>query len=81
MTKYDPKIKERYIEAIAFLKKNPSAKRSLIIANFFVRDHILKNRLIDIPLVNIKGGYNKALDNNIEDRIKEYLNFLIYIGH
>jgi hypothetical protein len=81
MTKYDPTIEKRCADAIEFLKKNPGVKRSIVAANFFIRDRILKNRLIGIPLANIKGGHNKALDNNIEDRIKEYLNFLIYVGH
>jgi hypothetical protein len=34
-----------------------------------------------VPAQNTKGGHNKALDTDMEDGIKEYLNFLIHYGH
>jgi hypothetical protein len=43
MTKYNPAMEKQCADAIKFLKKNPGVKWLIIIANFFIRDRILKN--------------------------------------
>ena len=55
--------------------------KSKVTIKFHVLYRFLKARLKGRNPQNAKGGYNKALDFDQDDALRQYIDFLIYCGH
>jgi len=81
MTKYDPEEEKRIAQASDFYARNPHIKKSTIIRQFRVKYRLWKARLARRKPQNTKGAYNKTLNPNQEEAVKQFIDFLIYLGH
>ncbi|KAH9203804.1 hypothetical protein DL95DRAFT_418763 [Leptodontidium sp. 2 PMI_412] len=81
MTKYDSQMEGRIRMAVAFKQKTPLAKPSKIAKYFVVPLRLFNARRAGRLPQHTKGGHNKALSKEQDDGLREYISFLIYIGH
>jgi hypothetical protein len=81
MTKYDPEEEKRMAQASDFYARNPHVKKSAIARQFRVKLRLWKACLAGQLPQNAKGGLNKALNPNQEEALKQFIGFLIYLGH
>jgi hypothetical protein len=50
-------------------------------AKFRVKYRLWKARLARQKPQNTKGGYNKTLNLNLEEGLKQFIDFLVYLSH
>ena len=81
MTKYDPEEEKRMAQATEFFHKHPHSKKSKVAMQFRVLLRLWKARLSGRLPQNTKGGQNKVLSDNQEEALKQFIDFLIYLGH
>ncbi|KAH8772078.1 hypothetical protein F5882DRAFT_381610 [Hyaloscypha sp. PMI_1271] len=81
MTKYDPEEEKRIAQASGFYARNPHVKKSTITRQFRVKYRLWKARLAGRKPQNTKGAYNKTLNPDQEEAVKQFIDFLIYLGH
>jgi len=81
MTKYDPEEEKRMTQASDFYARNPHVKKSTIARQFRVKYRLWKARLAGRKPQNTKGAYNKTLNPDQEEAVKQFIDFLIYLGH
>jgi hypothetical protein len=81
MAKYDPEEEKRMAEAIVFYRKTPGAIKHQVAKQFRVPLRKWKARLEGRPAQNTKGGHNKLLTNDQELALRQFIDFLIYLGH
>jgi ribosomal protein L17 len=81
MTKYDPEEEKRMAQASDFYARNPHVKKSAIARQFRVKYRLWKARLAGRKPQNTKGAYNKTLNPDQEEAVKQFIDFLIYLGH
>src|ERR1700704_261368 len=68
-------------QASDFYTRNPYVKKCAIARQFRVKYRLWKARLAGRKLQNTKGGYNKTLNPDLEEGLKQFIDFLIYLGH
>jgi hypothetical protein len=68
-------------QASDFYARNPHVKKCAIARQFRVKYRLWKARLAGRKLQNTKGGYNKTLNPDLEEGLKQFIDFLIYLGH
>jgi hypothetical protein len=81
MAKFDPEEEKRMAQASDFYTRNPHVKKSTIAYQFRVKLRLWKARLAPRSPQNTKGGLNKALNPDQEEALKQFIDFLIYLGH
>jgi hypothetical protein len=81
MAKYDPEEEKRMAEAIVFYRKTPGAIKHQVAKQFRVPLRKWKARLEGRPAQNTKGGHNKLLTDDQELALRQFIDFLIYLGH
>ena len=81
MAKFDPEEEKRMAQATDFYTRNPYIKKSAIIYQFRVKYQLWKAHLAGRKPQNTKGGYNKTLTPDQEKAFKQFIDFLIYLGH
>jgi hypothetical protein len=81
MTKYDPEEEKRIAQATEFFHKHPHSKKSKVAMQFRVPLRLWKARLSGRLPQNTKGGQNKVLSDDQEEALKQFIDFLIYLGH
>ena len=80
MAKYNPVTEKRVAEAIKYAKTTPGVSLSKIAVKFVVLYDLFYRRFHGRPAGNTRGGHNKALNENQDNALKGYINFLIYIN-
>jgi hypothetical protein len=81
MAKFDPEEEKRMAQASDFYARNPHVKKSTIARQFRVKYRLWKAHLAGRKPQNTKGGYNKTLTPDQEEGLKQFIDFLIYLGH
>ena len=81
MAKFDPEEEKRMAQASDFYTRNPHVKKSTIARQFRVKLRLWKARLAGRLPQNTKGGFNKALYRDQENALKQFIDFLICLGH
>ena len=81
MAKFEPEEEKRIAQASDFYARNPYVKKSVIARKFRVKLRLWKARLAGRIAQNTKGGHNKALSHDQEEGLKQYIDFLVYLGH
>jgi hypothetical protein len=81
MTKYDPEEEKRIAQASDFYARNPHVKKSAITRQFRVKYRLWKARLAGRKSQNTKGGYNKTFNPDQEEGLKQFIDFLSYLGY
>jgi hypothetical protein len=80
MAKFDPEEEKRMAQASDFYTRNPHVKKSTIARQFRVKLRLWKARLAGRSPQNTKGGLNKVLNPDQEEALKQFFDFLIYLG-
>ena len=62
MTKFDPEVEKRIVNAIEYSKLNPSIKLFKVAVKFVVLYNFFYQRYYGRGAGNTHGGHNKALD-------------------
>ena len=81
MVKFDPFMESRIHEAILFKEKNPQLKLPFVAAKFKVHYHLLYARINGRRGANTNGGHNTVLTKGQDEALRQFINFLIGIGH
>jgi hypothetical protein len=81
MAKFDPEEEKRMAQASDFYTRNPHVKKSTIARQFRVKLRLWKARLAGRAPQNTKGGLNKVLNPDQEEALKQFIDFMIYLGH
>ena len=79
MPKFDHTQELRIVEAIAYLKANPKAKKTQIARQYRVSYSTFLARLKGVQPGN-RGGHNARLDVFDDEALKGYMEFLYRIG-
>jgi hypothetical protein len=81
MTKFNTKREADITRAIKYLKQTPGVKKSKVTIKFHIPYRFLKARLKGRNPQNAKRSYNKALDSDQNNTLRQYINFLIYCNY
>src|SRR5450755_3193756 len=81
MPKFDQAEENRLQEAIRYMERNPGLKTSNVAKQFKVSNLKLWRRMRGTRPISANGGHNQALTCAEDEALKQYLDFLISIGH
>jgi hypothetical protein len=68
-------------QASDFYTRNPHIKKTTITYQFRVKLRLWKARLTGRVPQNTKGSLNKVLNPNQEEALKQFIDFMIYLGY